>query len=69
VNGCNHADALAISSSGAGATVSSGCNIGAFGSSDADIKGNGAIAADQLHDPSADVINNVAFFGGISYLF
>ncbi len=69
VNGCSHADALAISSSGATATVSGGCNISAFGAGDADIKGNGAIAADQLHDPSADVINNLAFFGGISYLF
>ena len=70
VNGCNHADALAIETSGSGAAnLSSGCSAGSFGSSDTEIKGNATITADRLHDPSADVINNVAFFGGLSYLF
>jgi len=69
VNGCSYADTSAIRTGGKAAQVSGGCSIDAFGDSDADIKNNGAIAADQLKDPSADVINNVAFFGGLSYLF
>jgi hypothetical protein len=69
VNGCSAADANAIKTSGGSATVGSGCSVGAFGESDADIRNNAAIAAEALRDPSADVINHIAFFGGISYLF
>lgn len=69
VNGCNNADSRAIATSGKTATVTGSCNVSAFGDSDSDIKNNAAIAADQLHDPSADVINHIAFFGGFSYLF
>ena len=66
VNGCTRADALAINDKGAGAEgLSAGCNASAFGG-DAT---NAGIAADQLKDPSADVTNNVAFYGGLSYLF
>jgi outer membrane beta-barrel protein len=69
VNGCSAADANAIKTSGRSASVSGGCDIGAFGGSETDVRNNAAIAADALRDPSADVINHIAFFGGISYLF
>ena len=69
VNGCNITDATAISKDGRAASVSSGCSIDAFGSSLPEIQGNATVAASQLRDPSADIINHIAFFGGFSYLF
>lgn len=70
VNGCNFADTKLIANPPAGSpTLSSGCSAGAFGGDPKEIMGNAAIASDQLKDPSADVINNLAFQGGLSYLF
>ncbi len=71
VNGCNHQDALSLSNPQPGTqpALSAGCSASAFGSSPTEITGNAAIAADQLKDPSADVINNLAFQAGLSYLF
>ena len=71
VNGCNYADTVVISHSGSGAAgmVSSGCNISAFGADDPTIRGNGAVAAAQIQTPSADVVNNITAFTGLSFLF
>jgi len=66
VNGCNYSDTVAISHNGTGATVSSSCNISAFGS---DPKGDAAVAAAQIQTPSADVVNNLTAYLGLSFLF
>ncbi len=74
VNGCSYADAILIQAAAAQNTlparVASGCNPQAFGDSFAAIKLNSAGAKDLLKPPaSAEVINNIAFQGGLSYLF
>lgn len=69
VNGCTYADTRAIYTSGATASVSGGCSAGAFGDTEAEVKNNAAIASDQMKEPSADVINNLAAYTGLSYLF
>jgi outer membrane beta-barrel protein len=70
VNGCSAADAATIHDSGASATgLSPGCAAGSFGSNDNDIKGAAASAESQLRTPSASVVNNVTFQGGLSWLF
>jgi outer membrane beta-barrel protein len=70
VNGCSAADAAAIHESGVSATgLSPACSAGSFGSNDNDIKGAAASAESQLRTPSASVVNNLAFQGGVSWLF
>jgi outer membrane beta-barrel protein len=70
VNGCGAADAAEIQKSGLGATgLSPGCSAASFGSNENDIKGAAASAESQLRSPSASVVNNLAFQGGLSWLF
>jgi outer membrane beta-barrel protein len=70
VNGCSAADAKAIHDAGAAASgLSPGCTAGSFGSNENDIKGAAASAESQLRTPSASVVNNLAFQGGVSWLF
>jgi outer membrane beta-barrel protein len=70
VNGCGAADAAEIQKSGLSATgLSQGCSAGSFGSNENDIKGAAASAESQLRSPSASVVNNLAFQGGLSWLF
>jgi outer membrane beta-barrel protein len=73
VNGCSRADALNIEAAENAKTtasnLSSGCNEGAFGSPHDVASANAAAAADLLRTPSAEVINNLAFQGGVSWLF
>ena len=76
VNGCGYDDALAISAAAdsnqlpAAGAVSAGCSPQAFGDSFDAIKLNSAGAKELLKPPaSAEVINNIAFQGGLSYLF
>ena len=70
VNGCGAADAAEIQKSGTGATgLSPGCSAASFGNNENDIKGAAASAESQLRSPSASVVNNLAFQGGLSWLF
>jgi outer membrane beta-barrel protein len=73
VNGCNRDDALKIetaeSSKTTAGNLSAGCNEGAFGSTHETASANAAAAAELLRSPSAEVINNLAFQGGVSWLF
>jgi outer membrane beta-barrel protein len=70
VNGCTAQDARAIRGSGSAATgLSTGCSASSFGGSEEDIKSGAGSAAVQLADPSSSVINNIAFQGGVSWLF
>ena len=75
VNGCSRADALLIASEyQADRTptgLSPGCDVQAFGTAGPQGTGhlNAGTAADLLKDPSAEVINNIAFQGGVSWLF
>jgi len=70
VNGCGAADASEIQKSGLSATgLSQGCSAASFGSNENDIKGAAASAESQLRSPSASVVNNLAFQGGLSWLF
>ncbi|MGZ6125162.1 MAG: outer membrane beta-barrel domain-containing protein [Myxococcales bacterium] len=73
VNGCNRADAEKIEAAEAnGQTasgLSAGCDERAFGAPGAQAQLNAGAAKDLLARPSADVINNIAFQGGISWLF
>jgi outer membrane beta-barrel protein len=69
VNGCNLDDAKKIQSTGASAPVSAGCDPGAFGDTAKEIKENASHARWQLDSPSADVLNNLAAYAGLSYLF
>jgi outer membrane beta-barrel protein len=68
VNGCDAADTKALGLNEA-ATVKGGCSASAFGDTASDIKTNASIAADQIKESSADVVNNVAAYAGLSYLF
>jgi outer membrane beta-barrel protein len=73
VNGCNHDDALKIAAAETAQThatgLSAGCNESAFGSTSQIASANASAAADLLRTPSAEVINNLAFQGGVSWLF
>jgi outer membrane beta-barrel protein len=73
VNGCTGADAAKIEAAeaaGQSATgLSSGCNERAFGSPGTQAQLNAGAAKDLLSRPSADVINTIAFQGGVSWLF
>ena len=73
VNGCNLADVQKIEAAAAlGQTatgLSSGCDQSAFGSNAETMKLNASGAKDLLAKPSAEVINNVVFQGGVSWLF
>ncbi|HEX4382152.1 MAG TPA: outer membrane beta-barrel domain-containing protein [Myxococcales bacterium] len=73
VNGCNHDDALKIAAAENAKTtatgLSGGCNESAFGSTPAIAAANASSAGDLLRTPSAEVINNLAFQGGVSWLF
>ena len=66
VNGCTFADTKQIATAGDRATVSSGCSIAAFGTNP---KGDAAVAEAQIATPSADVVNNITAFTGLSFLF
>jgi len=73
VNGCNQADAAKIElaeANGQTATgLSAGCDERAFGAPGAQAQLNAGAAKDLLSRPSADVINNLAFQAGVSWLF
>jgi outer membrane beta-barrel protein len=71
VNGCSLADTQAISTNPDNpGSLSSGCNAGAFGDTAQKRRLNATGAKDLLKPPSsAEVINNIAFMGGVSYLF
>jgi outer membrane beta-barrel protein len=71
VNGCSLADTQAISTNPDNpGTLSSGCNASAFGDTAQKRRLNATGAKDLLKPPSsAEVINNIAFMGGVSYLF
>jgi outer membrane beta-barrel protein len=74
VNGCNKDDTKQIQTAndlGQSPTVSSGCDPSSFGSPgpQGTARLNAAGAYDLLRNPSAEVINNIAFQGGISWLF
>ena len=73
VNGCNFSDVERIEAAeAAGQTasgLSAGCNERAFGAPGAQAQLNAGAAKDLLARPSADVINNIAFQGGLSWLF
>jgi outer membrane beta-barrel protein len=73
VNGCNLADVQKIEAAEAqnmtATGLSDGCDERAFGSPGTMAKLNASGAKDLLAKPSAEVINNIAFQGGISWLF
>jgi len=73
VNGCSHEDVTRIEAAeAAGQTASGlspGCDERAFGAPGAQAQLNAGAAKDLLARPSADVINNIAFQGGVSWLF
>jgi len=73
VNGCNLDDVTRIEAAeGAGQAatgLSGGCNERAFGAPGTQAQLNAGAAKDLLARPSADVINNLAFQGGLSWLF
>ena len=73
VNGCNLADVQKIEAAealGQTATgLSGGCDERAFGAAGQTAKLNASGAKDLLAKPSAEVINNIAFQGGVSWLF
>ena len=70
VNGCTAPDAQAIRVNGTAAThLSPGCNPAAFGGTEEEVKSGAGSAAVQIAQPSSNVINNVAFQGGVSWLF
>ncbi|HUJ29594.1 MAG TPA: outer membrane beta-barrel domain-containing protein [Myxococcales bacterium] len=74
VNGCNYNDVVAIEKAESftppqTATVSGGCDQRAFGPAGQYAKVTAAGAMGLLQTPSAEVINNLAFQGGVSWLF
>jgi len=73
VNGCNHDDVVKIEAAEAGGQtatgLSSGCDERAFGAPGTQAQLNAGAAKDLLARPSADVINNLTFQGGVSWLF
>ena len=70
VNGCTVQDARAIRGSGSAATgLTPGCSASSFGGSEEEMKSGAGSAAIQLGEPSSSVINNIAFQGGVSWLF
>jgi outer membrane beta-barrel protein len=73
INGCTHDDTLKIEAAENAKTtatgLSGGCSESAFGSTHDVASANAASAADLLKLPSAEVINNLAFQGGVSWLF
>jgi outer membrane beta-barrel protein len=73
VNGCSHDDVVKIEAAeanGQSATgLSGGCDERAFGAPGSQAQLNAGAAKDLLARPSADVINNIAFQGGVSWLF
>jgi outer membrane beta-barrel protein len=75
VNGCTLTDVQKIETAEAQPTptrasdLSPGCDESAFGSLGTQAKLNASGAKDLLAKPSAEVINNIALQGGISWLF
>jgi len=75
VNGCSLTDVQRIEAAEgqdppvAAASLSGGCDQRAFGSAGLIARLNAAGAKDLLAKPSAEVINNLAFQGGVSWLF
>ncbi len=76
INGCNKQDVQAIyaaeqiGQAASASDLSPGCDQGAFGAVGGKAAQlNSAAAKELLANPSAEVINNIAFQGGISWLF
>jgi outer membrane beta-barrel protein len=73
VNGCNLADVQKISAAEAqnqtATGLSAGCDERAFGAPGSVASLNAGAAGGLLSKPSAEVINNIAFQGGVSWLF
>jgi outer membrane beta-barrel protein len=73
VNGCNLSDVQKIEAaenlSQTATGISSGCDQRAFGAPGQPARLNAAGARDLLSKPSADVINNITFQAGVSWLF
>ncbi len=75
VNGCSYNDAVKIEAAESqvpptrATGLSGGCDESAFGSVGTQAKLNASGAKDLLSKPSAEVINNIAFQGGVSWLF
>jgi outer membrane beta-barrel protein len=73
VNGCTYNDVVKIEAAeaagGTASGLSNGCNEGDFGSTAQQREINAAGARDLLSKPSAEVINNLVFQGGVSWLF
>jgi len=75
VNGCNYADVVKIEAANLpqnpqpATQLSGGCDQSAFGSLGTQARLNASGAKDLLANPSAEVINNIAFQGGVSWLF
>lgn len=75
INGCNKTDAQEIEAANIQGRppsgLSSGCDAGAFGTPGAlgTAHLNAGTAAQLLRNPSADVLNTIAFQGGVSWLF
>ena len=73
INGCSNADITAIGTNGA---VSSGCDKSDFAQSTSNSAAvnqqhlsAATVAANLLQDNSADVVNDIVFFAGLSFLF
>jgi outer membrane beta-barrel protein len=66
INGCSNADLTAISMQ---ETPSSGCNAAPFTGNSAQAQKALYIAQKLVEDNSSDVVNNIIFFAGLSYLF
>lgn len=73
VNGCNTDDLARIEAAEAvratATGLSGGCDQRAFGAPGEPAQLNAAGARELLKGPSADLINNLAFQGGVSWLF
>lgn len=73
VNGCNTDDLTRIEAAEAvratATGLSGGCDQRAFGAPGEPAQLNAAGARELLKGPSADLINNLAFQGGVSWLF
>jgi len=73
VNGCSYDDTVKIEAAEAAGQsasgLSGGCNQRAFGTPGTQAQLNAGAAKDLLARPSSDVINNLAFQGGVSWLF
>jgi outer membrane beta-barrel protein len=69
VNGCTSADAHLIAQMGYLANTRAGCDPHSFGDTEAAAKTNAGRTSQAIASPSADVVNNIAAYTGLSYLF